>query len=75
MAKKCLKSVIINMVLPIKTFPYFRSKRGLTREIVEEISKIKDEPQWMLDFRLKSLELFYKIANATMGRRFSVIKF
>ncbi|MFD1395868.1 Fe-S cluster assembly protein SufB [Kroppenstedtia eburnea] len=44
-----------------KDVSVFRSKRGLTREIVEEISRMKDEPQWMLDFRLKSLEQFYKM--------------
>ena len=36
-----------------KDVSIFRSKRGLTKEIVEEISRMKDEPQWMLDFRLK----------------------
>ncbi|MFC4076250.1 Fe-S cluster assembly protein SufB [Salinithrix halophila] len=44
-----------------KDVSVFRSKRGLTREIVEEISRMKEEPQWMLDFRLKSLEQFYKM--------------
>ncbi|MEM4076902.1 MAG: Fe-S cluster assembly protein SufB, partial [Metallosphaera sp.] len=34
---------------------------GLTRSTVEEISKIKREPEWMLRLRLKSLELFEKI--------------
>ncbi len=29
------------------------SKKGLSREVVESISKLKDEPQWMLDFRLR----------------------
>ena len=29
-----------------------RVDAGLTPEIVEEISSRKDEPQWMLDFRL-----------------------
>ena len=33
----------------------FQSGKGLTREIVEEISRIKNEPEWMLEFRLKSL--------------------
>src|SRR5690625_6692854 len=37
----------------------FRSDRGLTPEIVKEISNMKEEPQWMLDFRLKSLQHFY----------------
>ncbi|MDR6226071.1 Fe-S cluster assembly protein SufB [Desmospora profundinema] len=48
-----------------KDVSVFRTKRGLTREIVEEISRMKDEPQWMLDFRLKSLEQFYKMPMPT----------
>lgn len=39
----------------------YRAKRGLTREIVEEISQMKNEPDWMLEFRLKALEQFYKM--------------
>ena len=38
----------------------FKSQKGLTKEIVIEISKMKKEPQWMLDFRLRSLEIFFK---------------
>src|SRR5579871_3480156 len=36
----------------------FKSDKGLTREIVERISAMKNEPAWMLDFRLKSYEIF-----------------
>ncbi|MGH3033953.1 MAG: Fe-S cluster assembly protein SufB [Gaiellaceae bacterium] len=36
----------------------FKSKRGLTPEVVSEISAHKDEPEWMRKFRLKSLEYF-----------------
>jgi Fe-S cluster assembly protein SufB len=36
----------------------FKAKKGLNREVVEEISSYKDEPQWMRDFRLKALEHF-----------------
>jgi Fe-S cluster assembly protein SufB len=36
------------------------ARRGLTRQVVEEIAQIKDEPGWMVDFRLKALELFRK---------------
>ncbi|MEP7378059.1 MAG: Fe-S cluster assembly protein SufB [Chloroflexota bacterium] len=36
------------------------TKRGLTRDTVEEISAIKDEPQWMLDYRLRAYEHFLK---------------
>ena len=36
----------------------FKSGKGLTREIVEQISAMKDEPQWMRTFRLKAHEIF-----------------
>ena len=36
----------------------FKSQKGLNREVVENISRMKEEPQWMLDFRLKALEHF-----------------
>ncbi|TZE82157.1 Fe-S cluster assembly protein SufB [Calorimonas adulescens] len=35
-----------------------KTKKGLTREIVEEISSLKSEPDWMREFRLKSLEIY-----------------
>ena len=38
----------------------FRTERGLSRKVVEEISGIKDEPQWMRDLRLSALEVFEK---------------
>jgi Fe-S cluster assembly protein SufB len=33
----------------------FKSRKGLDKEVVEQISAYKGEPQWMLDFRLKAL--------------------
>ena len=36
----------------------FKSRKGLDAEIVHQISDMKNEPQWMRDFRLKSLEIF-----------------
>lgn len=36
----------------------FKSRKGLDSDIVRQISEMKREPQWMLDFRLRSLELF-----------------
>jgi Fe-S cluster assembly protein SufB len=39
---------------------HFKSRRGLDREIVEEISWMKSEPQWMRDYRLRSLKIFEK---------------
>ena len=38
----------------------FKSQKGLNREVVENISRMKGEPQWMLEFRLKALEHFQK---------------
>jgi hypothetical protein len=40
--------------------PVFKSRRGLDREIVTQISQLKGEPQWMTDFRLRALEIFQK---------------
>lgn len=37
----------------------FKSGKGLSREIVTTISEMKNEPGWMTDFRLKSLEHFH----------------
>ncbi len=45
----------------------FKSGRGLTREIVEQISKMKNEPEWMLKFRLKALDHFHKKPMPTWG--------
>ena len=37
------------------------SKKGLSKDTVIAISKMKDEPQWMLDFRLKAFERFKQL--------------
>jgi Fe-S cluster assembly protein SufB len=38
----------------------FKSGKGLTRELVEQISSMKGEPEWMLKFRLRALNIFLK---------------
>ncbi|MFD1039654.1 Fe-S cluster assembly protein SufB [Virgibacillus byunsanensis] len=58
-----------------KDVSIFRSGRGLTREIVEEISRMKEEPQWMLDYRLKALEQFYKMPMPQWGGDLSELNF
>lgn len=45
----------------------FQSGKGLTREIVTEISRMKNEPEWMLEFRLKSLDQFLKMPMPKWG--------
>ena len=39
-------------------FYTFKSRKGLDHEIVRQISEMKGEPEWMRDFRLKSLDIF-----------------
>ena len=53
----------------------FRSERGLTEDIVRKISEMKEEPQWMLDFRLKSLDQFYKMPMPMWGGDLSELNF
>ena len=36
----------------------FRARKGLDREIVEQISALKGEPAWMRDIRLKAFDIF-----------------
>ncbi|MCX6428881.1 MAG: Fe-S cluster assembly protein SufB, partial [Actinobacteria bacterium] len=43
------------------------SRRGLSEEVVRNISALKSEPQWMLDMRLKGLSLFGKKPMPTWG--------
>ncbi|NNM93554.1 MAG: Fe-S cluster assembly protein SufB, partial [Candidatus Eremiobacteraeota bacterium] len=45
----------------------FKSGKGLTREIVERISAMKDEPAWMREFRLRAFEVFESKPMPTWG--------
>ena len=45
----------------------YKVDSGLTREIVEQISKEKNDPEWMRDFRLKSLDIFNRTAMPDWG--------
>lgn len=58
-----------------KDVSIFRAGKGLTKEIVMQISKIKNEPEWMLKFRLKSLEQFYKMPMPSFGGDMSDLVF
>ncbi|NIS45855.1 MAG: Fe-S cluster assembly protein SufB [Gammaproteobacteria bacterium] len=49
-----------------ETFVY-KSKKGLNEEIVRQISLMKEEPEWMLEFRLKALEHFQQRPIPTWG--------
>ena len=45
----------------------FKSGKGLTREMVERISAMKDEPAWMREFRLRAFEVFESKPMPTWG--------
>jgi len=53
----------------------FKSRRGLDREIVAQISDMKGEPAWMRDYRLKALEIFEKKPMPSWGPDLSAIDF
>ncbi|MGB4609096.1 MAG: Fe-S cluster assembly protein SufB [Saccharofermentanales bacterium] len=41
--------------------------KGLSEEIVREISSIKNEPEWMLEKRLAALEIYHQLENPNWG--------
>jgi Fe-S cluster assembly protein SufB len=53
----------------------FKTRRGLDREVVSQISEIKGEPTWMKEFRLKSLEQFEKKPLPRWGGKVEEIDF
>ncbi len=53
----------------------FRAQKGLTKEVVADISRRKQEPSWMLEFRLKALEHFRQRAMPSWGADLSGIDF
>ena len=46
---------------------FYKIKEGLTEDIVLEISEKKNDPKWMRDFRLKSLEIYNKSEMPNWG--------
>jgi Fe-S cluster assembly protein SufB len=53
----------------------YRTKKGINKGIVEEISHIKNEPDWMREFRVKSYEFFTEKKMPTWGADLSGIDF
>ncbi len=45
----------------------YRVSSGLTEEIIRQISKEKNDPDWMLEFRLQSLKIFEQMPMTTWG--------
>ncbi|TMD05034.1 MAG: Fe-S cluster assembly protein SufB [Chloroflexi bacterium] len=53
----------------------FKAKKGLTEDVVREISWMKSEPEWMTKFRIRSLEIFRKKSMPNWGADLSHIDF
>lgn len=53
----------------------FNTGKGLSEAIVEEISKIKQEPEWMKEYRLTSLRKFNEMPMPTWGVDLSAMDF
>ncbi len=51
----------------------FKSRKGLDEDIVRDISRMKEEPEWMLKFRLKALEHFQARPTPTWGPDLSTL--
>ncbi|HIL90646.1 MAG: Fe-S cluster assembly protein SufB [bacterium] len=47
--------------------PVYRARKGLSEEVVREISAYKEEPEWMLDSRLKALQVYESKPMPTWG--------
>jgi Fe-S cluster assembly protein SufB len=55
--------------------PVFEPKRGLSEDVVREISALKDEPKWMLDLRLRAYRHFERRPMPQWGGDLSQIIF
>ncbi len=53
----------------------FQTGKGLNADVVTRISQLKNEPDWMLQFRLKSLELFEKMPMPRWGGNMDELDF
>ena len=53
----------------------FQTERGLSIDTIKTISKIKNEPDFMLDFRLKALDTFFKMKQPSFGPDLNFIDF
>lgn len=53
----------------------FKSKKGLSTEIVKEISRQKQEPQWMTKFRLEALKIYHSKPLPSWGQNLRDLDF
>jgi Fe-S cluster assembly protein SufB len=58
-----------------KSVSVARTGKGISREVVTSISKMKNEPQWMTDYRLQAYEIFASKPMPKFGADLSKINF
>jgi Fe-S cluster assembly protein SufB len=54
---------------------FFKSEKGLNKRVIEKISYYKNEPEWMLKFRLKALEIAERKGRPKWGPDLSKLNF
>ncbi len=52
-----------------------KTQRGLNEDVIREISRLKNEPEWMLEFRLNSYRKFLELKNPNYGPDLSNLDF
>ena len=55
--------------------PKIEFDKGLTPMIVKEISALKNEPKWMLDYRLDAYKIFLEKSDLTWGADLSELNY
>ena len=64
MTKKALESMIERDISMVSTeVEYEEFPKGISEEIVREISKRKNEPDWMTDFRVKAYHAWREMTS------------
>lgn len=58
-----------------KLKPVFSTEKGLSRKVVNTISSLKNEPEWMRKIRLKALDIFYSKKMPAWGGDLSKLNF
>jgi Fe-S cluster assembly protein SufB len=53
--------------IPNRDSTLFKTGKGINKDIVMQIAQHKNEPQWMIDFRLAALEIFERLPMPTWG--------
>lgn len=53
----------------------YKSPKGLSEQVVRDLSKRKNEPDWMLEYRLKALRIFHEKPMPSWGAELGGIDF